>query len=724
MDLTSNRVSITLQHLTDHSLNEERRCVAANNLLVLAKEKAGAKLIIESKGLEKIHKEISADKSSKINLSLVRALSEISRHDAANTIAVLNEINIEFILLLMVHQFTNEESVMAVQYLVQTFINSLTGFDPKKNAPPREIANEDLVTEIIIAVGKRTSSRAMCADGRDTLLELISRNVGQNALNLGSRLIEADCLENLLDVAAEVEDLKFESSMKITRSTKSLVAIALERTYECMDCDKSRETFRERCMDYIKDKLRGGDVENRIRAISVITTLLQGPVEVGNFCISQQGIVELMLVMANSDDDEVQQRIAAEAIIAAASKKEKCTSIASMGSGILKKLYQSPNESIKVRALVGLCKIGSAGGADASFKPFSDESIHKLAKASMTKKEIMPELIELAKFAKQHVPEEHVKDTKEFIEKRVKELASMNITSALVVLCKTESISSREMISRIFNAICEQPDLRGKVVQQGGVKALLSLFTSSNTERGKIIAAQALARIGISMDPRVSFPGQRTIEVIRPLMRLLDVECSALENFEALMALTNLAQIDQSTQRSIMKNAGFSKIEHYIYDDHPMLKRASTQCVTNMITNPDVVKIFEEDNDRVKYWLYMCSEEDRDTIVAAAGGLAMLTGVSKKCCEKILQAKDWEEILMVICSASDLDIQHRALFLVKNIIFVDKALAEKIINTKLFNVLMAITLPEVENIEGNIKNLAKDILQKCQSYGLIKPADN
>ena len=693
----------------------------------------------------------------------------------------------------MVHQFTSEESVMAVQYLVQTFINSLTGFDPKKNGPPREIANEDLVTEIIIAVGKRTSSRAMCADGRDTLLELISRNVGQNALNLGSRLIEADCLENLLDVAAEVEDLKFESSMKITKSTKSLVAIALERTYECMDCDKLRETFRERCMDYIKDKLRGGDVENRIRAISVITTLLQGPVEVGNFCISQQGIVELMLVMANSDDDEVQQKIAAEAIIAAASKKEKCTSIASMGSGILKKLYQSPNESIKVRALVGLCKIGSAGGADASFKPFSDESIHKLAKAckkiladpgkdrdvkrwaseglayltldadikedliedkvamralidlaktgdlsllygivttfvnltnSHDKKEIMPELIELAKFAKQHVPEEHVKDSKEFIEKRVKELASMNITYALVALCKTESISSREMISRVFNAICEQPDLRGKVVQQGGVKALLSLFTSSNTERGKIIAAQALARIGISMDPKVSFPGQRTIEVIRPLIRLLDVECSALENFEALLALTNLAQIDESTQRSIMKNAGFSKIEHYIYDDHPMLKRASTQCVTNMITNPDVVKIFEEDNDRVKYWLYLCSEEDRDTIVAAAGGLAMLTGVSKKCCEKILQAKDWEEILMVISSASDLDIQHRALFLVKNIIFVDKALAEKIINTKLFNVLMAITLPEVENIGGNIKNLAKDILEKCQSYGLIKPADN
>lgn len=59
----------------------------------------------------------------------------------------------------------------------------------------------------------------------------------------------------------------------------------------------------------------------------------------------------MMLAMASSEE-EMLQRVAAEAIIAAASKKDKCTSIISMGTGILKKLYDSKNDNIKVRALV------------------------------------------------------------------------------------------------------------------------------------------------------------------------------------------------------------------------------------------------------------------------------------------------------------------------------------------------------------------------------------
>lgn len=98
------------------------------------------------------------------------------------------------------------------------------------------------------------------------------------------------------------------------------------------------------------------------------------------------------------------QRVAAEAIIAAAAKKDKCTSIINQGVGILKKLYCSKDEGIRVRALVvrsqsyvplllrfvtkitdvsfqGLCKLGSFGGHDASLKPFDEKAQHKLADA-------------------------------------------------------------------------------------------------------------------------------------------------------------------------------------------------------------------------------------------------------------------------------------------------------------------------------------------------------
>ena len=64
--------------------------------------------------------------------------------------------------------------------------------------------------------------------------------------------------------------------------------------------------------------------------------------------------------------------MASEAIVAAASKKDKAKGIITDGINILKRLYQSKNDDIKVRALVGLCKLGSTGGTDAAWKPFAE----------------------------------------------------------------------------------------------------------------------------------------------------------------------------------------------------------------------------------------------------------------------------------------------------------------------------------------------------------------
>lgn len=65
---------------------------------------------------------------------------------------------------------------------------------------------------------------------------------------------------------------------------------------------------------------------------------------------------------------------------------------------------------------------------------------------------------------------------------------------------------------------------------------------------GKEQASQALARIGITIDPARAFPGERAYEVVRPLLNLLEVEKTALQNFEALLALTNLAQMGESVR--------------------------------------------------------------------------------------------------------------------------------------------------------------------------------
>ena len=63
----------------------------------------------------------------------------------------------------------------------------------------------------------------------------------------------------------------------------------------------------------------------------------------------------MMLVMARSNA-YIKLIVASEAIIAAARKEKDGTAIVNQCLDILKTLYKSNNDHIKVRALVGLCK--------------------------------------------------------------------------------------------------------------------------------------------------------------------------------------------------------------------------------------------------------------------------------------------------------------------------------------------------------------------------------
>lgn len=168
--------------------------------------------------------------------------------------------------------------------------------------------------------------------------------------------------------------------MNITPSTRTVVAVCLARIYENMYYDAAKNKFCEKVENFIKAKLLTPDIESKVRATVAITSLLRGPTDVGNSMIAKEGIMEMILVMANTED-ELQQKVAVECIIAAASKMDKAKAIISQGLGILKHLYKSSSDAVRVRALVGLCKLGSSGGTDAALKPFQEGSNLKLAEA-------------------------------------------------------------------------------------------------------------------------------------------------------------------------------------------------------------------------------------------------------------------------------------------------------------------------------------------------------
>uniref|UniRef100_A0A1B6DYT4 UNC-45/Cro1/She4 central domain-containing protein n=1 Tax=Clastoptera arizonana TaxID=38151 RepID=A0A1B6DYT4_9HEMI len=612
------------------------------------------------------------------------------------------------------------------------------------------------------------------------------RNVHYHAINWAERLIEIRGLQRLLEVASELQEYKYESAMEITDSTKTITAVCLARIYENMYYDKARERYLEAVDDFIKGKLITPEIESKVRVVVALTCLLLGPLDVGNTIIARDGMLEMILVMANTEDI-LQQKVACECVIAAASKKDKIKAIISQGVDILKKLYQSKEDDIRVRALVGLCKLGSSGGTDASIRPFAEGANLKLAEAcrrflispskdqemrrwaaeglsyltldaevkekliedkpaihalielaksgkqsavygivttfvnlcnAYEKQEVIPEMVELAKFAKHHIPEDHELDDPDFVLKRCIILANEGITSALITLSKTESHNTKELIARIFNAICGQQELRGIVVQQGGTKALLPMALEG-TDKGKKQAAQALARIGITINPEVAFTGQRSIEVIRPLLSLLHPECNALESFESLMALCNLAGVNETVRNRIIKDSGVNKIESYLYEEHVMLRRAATQVITNLILSPDVVKMYEGDNDKTKFLFLLCGEEDEDTALAAAGALAMLTSVSKICCDKLFNVASWLQYFQEILSNPKAEMQHRGVVIVLNVIQSSKEAAEKIMSTELMELLMALSIINEEGKE-KVKDIAGECLKSAENWKIIK----
>ena len=231
------------------------------------------------------------------------------------------------------------------------------------------------------------------------------------------------------------------------------------------------------------------------------------------------------------------------------------------------------------------------------------------------------------------------------------------------------------------------------MVQQGGSKALIPL-TQSGTDKGRRCAASALARIGITQDPAIAFPGGRAADVIRPITLLLDTECEALENFESLMALGNLASLNETTRKRMLNDPDcVCTVENYMFEEHELIRRAAVQCWTNLCLSPLQVKRCEGNNDKIKYCVLLCGDDlDQNVVKAAAGGLAMLTSNSEKICRKVFEAKQWNECALNLLASEDVDICLRGCVIIYNMVNVDKETAGKVFETQVMEVLQALIM--------------------------------
>lgn len=137
------------------------------------------------------------------------------------------------------------------------------------------------------------------------------------------------------------------------------------------------------------------------------------------------------------------------------------------------------------------------------------------------------------------------------------------------------------MVAQIFlNLITSKPN-RGLAIQQGAVPCLLALFAACS-DMGAPLAGQALAKLAITADPNIAFKGETASELVRPFVTLCNGE-SPLRQFEALMALTNLASMGERLRKVIISAQGVKAMESLQFSENLMIQRAATEALCNMI---------------------------------------------------------------------------------------------------------------------------------------------
>lgn len=792
---TDSRVQQMFSLLMDASSKPSDRQKAAQNLVVLSREEAGAEQIFRNDGVKLIQR-LLGSKQEELVLSALRTMVGLCTGHQSRTMAIVNELGMEQLCEVMGSGASTVS--LAACHLLQVMFEALT------EGMKRDIRGKD---EAILPEPSRElrsmlrhlvdmmPTSSVSGPGRDSALNLLVKQVPRksqrNPDNSLTLWVIDQGLKKILEVAGTVPEVS--DGPPLTDNSHMSCSVLLSKLYDDLKSDAERENFNKLCEEYVQQHFNRPGLESKLRAIQTVSVLLQGPSDVGNRTLEMSGMMDAVISLCASED-VCHQQVAVEALIHAAGKAKRASFITANGVALLKDLYKkSENDRIRVRALVGLCKLGSAGGTDFSMKQFAEGSTLKLAKqcrkwlcneslpptsrrwaieglayltfdadvkedlvedknalqamfelAKSEDKTVLfavgstlvnctngyevekpdPQMVELAKYAKQHVPEEHPKDSLPFVEKRLSKLLEAGVVSALVCMVKHESPAltetCRECIARVFLALVDRQEDRGTVVAQGGGKALLPLVSES-TDVGRTKAAQALAKITITSNPEIAFPGERIYEVVRPLVSLLCLECTLLQNFEALMALTNLAGISERLRQKIIKEKAVAKVEGYMFEEHDLVRAAATECMCNLVLSTEVQKLYvAQGNDRLKLLVLYSGEEDERLRRAASGTLAMLTAEQPELCARIPgTTSHWLEIIQALLLSDNKDLRHRGVVVVMNLMQAERSLAETLMESEVLEILSVLAKGGAPEQEA-ISRAAKQCLDKAIEYGIIK----
>jgi hypothetical protein len=193
------------------------------------------------------------------------------------------------------------------------------------------------------------------------------------------------------------------------------------------------------------------------------------------------------------------------------------------------------------------------------------------------------------------------------------------------------------------------------------------------------VAAQALSRILISANPALVFGGTRSNAVhaaIRALVSILPPDPASetrdlLPSFESLMALTNLASMEDDTARQLIISSAWSQIEEQLLSSNDLISKAAVELVCNLMQSPEGIALYAEDTPQAKNRLHillaLADAENEGTRSAAGGALASLTGF-ESVVRGIIQRERGVKVVLGMCIDDNEDLRHRGVYTIYNMV--------------------------------------------------------
>lgn len=272
-------------------------------------------------------------------------------------------------------------------------------------------------------------------------------------------------------------------------------------------------------------------------------------------------------------------------------------------------------------------------------------------------------------------------DDDEHVDARCKAVFEAGITPVLVAHGKHDSAASLGIIVNIILSLTTIKGIRGKLAQQGAVKLLLVAWSAlqENQRDARRSAAQALARILISINPALVFGGTRANPIdaaIAPLVSILPPDPASdrrdlLPTFESLMALTNLASMHgPAIAQQIIRHA-WPHVEEQLLSSNHLVSKAAVELVCNLMQSPEGIMLYADGsahaNQRLHILLALADAEDEGTRSAAGGALASLTGF-EHVVRGIVHRKRGVQVLLGLCVDDKEDLRHRGVASILNMV--------------------------------------------------------